>query len=440
MNLERFINYALKNGATEVEIVRNHIITKTSKVLVDKFIHTSSIYFETVIRVVVGKSVASVRISSNDEKILLEAVDKAIIIAKNSPKDPYWESLPTSEKIIKKDLKTWNEALSTIDIEELSRRLLYDYKYAKKHQNTVKLVGISYRYRGSYINIVNSNGVVANDKVNGLSFTIETKGRENGYEATTFSYRRSKDPELETKELITETFNRNHELLDAVKYEELYGGPIALDPIATATTLNYSLTRVITGTSVVEGYSPFKDKVGKQIASKNLSIIDDGIRVGYWNTRYYDDEGYPRGTTQILKDGILMRFLHNSYTANRLDEKNTGNAVRIGTTVTTGITNFIVEGREVDTEKLLSSYDEIILVKNMPMNAHTTNYITGALNLVATEIYYMRKGSVEKIIKPMTLSGNIYDALKTIRLGDDSEETFYNITTPTIVLEGLKMA
>jgi len=440
MSLISIVNYALKNGATEAEIVRIETISKTAKVLGEKFSYTSSIDIETIIRVIVGKSIAALRVTTDDEKILRQTVDKAISIAKNSPKDPYWVSLTSGGKAVSTDLKTWSEELSGLDIEDLSKMLNDDYKYIKKLTNPIKIVRISYDYNDSRISIINSNGVDIDEKVNGLFFLIETKGIKEGYEAATFGYTRSKSLDIDSKSVIEDTLKRNQELLNAVKADKVYEGPIAMDPLATATTLFFSLARVITGTSVMEGFSPFKDKLGESIASKTLDIIDNGVLVGGWNSRYFDDEGYPRGKTPIIKEGILKNFLHNSYTSNRLNQENTGNAERRGTSLTVGITNLMLKGKSKDTETLLSSYDEIILVKNMPMNAHTTNYITGALNLVATEVYYVKKGTIEKILKPMTLSGNIYEALKTMELGSDTKDTFFNIITPTTIFRGLKMA
>jgi len=434
------IEYALRIGADEVELMTSRTLNRSSQILGDKLTNTSSINIESIVRVVVDKSVASVRISTDEEAKLKTAVEKAINIAKTSPSDPYWESLPEPNKPTRKKLDTWNDDIATIDIEEMSEQVYKDYKYCKGLEGDVKLVGITYVYNESDIHILNSNGVDAQDKVNGLSYLIETKGVREGYEVTTFGYERSKKSRIDTQEVIEDTYKRNLELLNAEKYEGIYEGPVAMDPLATATTLFFSLAMVITGVSVVEGFSPFKDKVGEQITSSHIEIIDDGVLPGGWNTRYYDDEGYPRGTTRIVEDGILKNFIHNSYTANRLGQPNTGNAVRRGTQVTVGITNLILRGGERDTEKLLSGYDEIMLVRNMPMNAHTTNYVTGALNLVATELYFYKKGSLEKIVKPMTLSGNIYEAMKTFRLGNDVKHTFYNIITPTVVMEGLKMA
>ncbi len=440
MNLKRIVNYALENGANEAEITKIKTISRVAKLLGEKLTTTSSIQIETIIRIIVGKSIASIKVSSSEEAILKDSVDKAISIAKNSPPDPYWEGLTSGGKPTADKLEIWNEDLANLDIKTMVNYLNNDLKYAKNIADNIKIVGISYNYNESEIMITNSNGVDAEDKINGLFFLIETKGKKNGYEASTFGYTRGREPTLNTEQVIENTISRNKELLNAEKYQGIYDQAIALDPLATATTLFFSIARVITGTAVMEGYSPFKDKLGDEITSRNLTLIDNGILRGGWNSRVYDDEGYPRGTTKIIENGVLNAFIHNSYTAKRLGQSNTGNAVRRGTTLTVGITNLIIKGKTKQYNKLLSSYDELILVRNMPMNAHTTNYITGALNMVATEVYYIKKGTIEKVLKPMTLSGNIYQSLMRLELGDDYEDTFYNVITPTIVLEGLKMA
>ena len=159
-----------------------------------------------------------------------------------------------------------------------------------------------------------------------------------------------------------------------------------------------------------------------------------------WNTRNYDEEGYPQQKTGIIVDGKLVGFIHNTYTARRMGVESTGNARRRESMIRVDITNLTIKPGSKDLDRLMSSYDELILVRNMPMGAHTINYMTGSINMVGTELYYVKKGSIEKVLKPLTITGNIYEALTDIEIGNDVEDTFFNIYTPSIVFTKFTLA
>jgi PmbA protein len=216
--------------------------------------------------------------------------------------------------------------------------------------------------------------------------------------------------------------------------KEPYTGPIALDPVATSATFFFSLARAVSGTAVMEGYSPLKNKKGKEVGGKELTIYDNGILKGGWNSRRYDDEGVPRQNTILIVKGVLKSYIHNTYTARAMDEESTGNAFRQRGLLDVGITNLYIKPSNKSVDKLLSSYDSLIYIKNLPMGVHTTNYITGTINMVSTEAYIVKKGSIEGVLRPVTITGNIYEAMKEIEVADDLKETFYYTYSPTIVL------
>src|SRR3990170_147147 len=64
--------------------------------------------------------------------------------------------------------------------------------------------------------------------------------------------------------------------------------------------------------------SPFIGKLGQQIASSKLSIVDDGAAKGLVGAKGITCEGLPTGRTELIEDGRLVGLLANHYESQRL--------------------------------------------------------------------------------------------------------------------------
>jgi predicted Zn-dependent protease len=60
---------------------------------------------------------------------------------------------------------------------------------------------------------------------------------------------------------------------------------------------------------VQKGRSPLSGKLGKQVASENIDLVDDGTARGGLRTRPFDDEGHPTQRTPIIEKGVLLHCL-----------------------------------------------------------------------------------------------------------------------------------
>src|SRR5256884_5762814 len=77
--------------------------------------------------------------------------------------------------------------------------------------------------------------------------------------------------------------------------------------------------------AVLAGLSPFGKKVGKRVASPELTLYDDGSADSIGRKRF-DAEGVPTKRNVLVNKGILKTYLHNTPTAKKFKTKTTGNA------------------------------------------------------------------------------------------------------------------
>lgn len=77
-----------------------------------------------------------------------------------------------------------------------------------------------------------------------------------------------------------------------------------------------------------KGQSIFSDKMGKQVCSTDISIVDDGTLPFNRGSGNYDDEGVPGQKTYMIKDGILTSYLHDRISSSYYGVAPTGNGRR----------------------------------------------------------------------------------------------------------------
>src|SRR4030042_2645519 len=91
--------------------------------------------------------------------------------------------------------------------------------------------------------------------------------------------------------------------------------PVIFTPHGVASVLLSPLVLAFNGKTVLEGASPLKDKLGKQVFAKRLSLWDDAT-VAYGVGSYpFDDEGVPSLRLPLVANGVVTNFLYDLQTS-----------------------------------------------------------------------------------------------------------------------------
>ena len=81
---------------------------------------------------------------------------------------------------------------------------------------------------------------------------------------------------------------------------------------------------------IQRGRSFMINKKGEPIASEVITIHDDPLIHRGMSSRPCDGEGFPSRKLAVIENGVLLTYLHNSYTAAKAREPNTGHSTRGG--------------------------------------------------------------------------------------------------------------
>lgn len=160
--------------------------------------------------------------------------------------------------------------------------------------------------------------------------------------------------------------------------------------------------------------------LGKTFGRSDLNIVDGGAVPGLRGSYQYDDEGTAATRTDLIREGKLTGRLHSRETAAKMNEAPTGNARAINYRhpPIVRMTNTFIEPQGTTFADIIADIKEGVYAKNWYGGTTSMEMFTFS----AGEAYMIRNGKIAELLRPVTLSGNVFDTLQNIdAIGDDLE-------------------
>ncbi len=104
--------------------------------------------------------------------------------------------------------------------------------------------------------------------------------------------------------------------------------PVVMSAGASGILLHEAMGHAFEADFNRKGQSIFSDRMGQQICSPEINIVDDGTIPGNRGAVNYDDEGVPGQKTYMVRGGVLTSYLHDRISANFYGVSPTGNGRR----------------------------------------------------------------------------------------------------------------
>lgn len=158
--------------------------------------------------------------------------------------------------------------------------------------------------------------------------------------------------------------------------------------------------------------------IGRRFGPKELQIYDGAAPAGHRGSYFYDDEGTPATTTQLIKDGVLVGRLHSRETAGKLGEQATGNArcLNYHYPPIVRMTNTWIDRGNTPVKELFADIKEGVYARNWLGGMTNGEMFTFS----AGEAWMIRNGEIAEPVRDVTLSGNVFTTLADIEaIGDD---------------------
>jgi len=205
--------------------------------------------------------------------------------------------------------------------------------------------------------------------------------------------------------------------------------PVILAPEA-AFLLHLPLCAGLSADAVQRGTSPLCNRVGEQILSEKLTLVDNALLDGDIDSRAFDDEGVPCQKRAVVEAGVLKGFLVDQRNGAALSVPSTGNARKKalfgeGTELSPNPWPINLETRpgEISYREMIADLDEGLLLTS-GMGFHSGNYPQGQFSVQAVG-FHIRDGRVVGRLDKTMVSGDIYRDLLSVRAVSREQKGHY---------------
>lgn len=169
-----------------------------------------------------------------------------------------------------------------------------------------------------------------------------------------------------------------------------------------------------------KGASTFSGRIGEQVASKGVTVVDDGTIADRRGSLSIDDEGTPTQYNVLIEDGTLCGYMQDKMNACLMGVKPTGNGRResYAHLPMPRMTNTYMLGGKHTSEEIIASVKNGIFAPNF--GGGQVDITSGKFVFSTSEAYLIENGKITRPIKGATLIGNGPQAMQKISMiGDD---------------------
>ncbi|MEK6968462.1 MAG: TldD/PmbA family protein [Nanoarchaeota archaeon] len=193
--------------------------------------------------------------------------------------------------------------------------------------------------------------------------------------------------------------------------------------------------------SVESGMSFWANKLGKKVANNNFTLYDDATDDTGVGSCRFDAEGVPTKKVEIIGNGLLKTYLHNTSTAKKYGTKTTANAGLVSPEPR----NLVVEGGNVNKENIISQMDKGLVVTNLWYTRFQNN-ATGEFSTVPRDgLFLVKKGKLFPV-RDARISDNLANMLMQVEKACNDQrwivswEVSVPTKTPSLLINNVRVS
>jgi PmbA protein len=268
--------------------------------------------------------------------------------------------------------------------------------------------------------VATTTGIRRTGRENGCYVVVSTLADDGDETQTGFGFSVGRSPiEFDLAKAATEASDRATRLLGATK-PSTKRTTVVLDPYVTASFLGI-ISSTLNGESVAKGRSLFKDRLGENVASSIVTLVDDPTNPKAYTATDVDGEGLAARRNVLIDAGVLRQFVHSSYSARRVGTKSTGNAIRGGFkgTPSVGCLALQLLPGSRDQDALIADVDDGVLIQSVSGLHSGVNAISGDFSAGASGLS-ISGGQVGGPIREFTIASTLQRMLlDVVEVGSD---------------------
>ncbi len=200
-----------------------------------------------------------------------------------------------------------------------------------------------------------------------------------------------------------------------------------------------------------KGSSAFSGMIGKRVAAKGVTVLDDGTISNRRGSLNVDDEGNASQRNVLIEDGILKGYIQDSMNARLMGVKPTGNGRResYAHTPMPRMTNTYMLAGDKTKEEILASLKKGLYATNF--GGGQVDITSGKFVFSASEAFWVENGKILYPVKGATIVGSGPESLKKISMvgndlaldsgvgvcGKEGQSVPVGVGQPTLRINGL---
>jgi TldD protein len=200
-----------------------------------------------------------------------------------------------------------------------------------------------------------------------------------------------------------------------------------------------------------KGSSAFSGRIGKRVAAKCVTVLDDGTLPDRRGSLNVDDEGNTSQRNVLIEDGILKGYIQDAMNARLMGVKPTGNGRResYAHVPMPRMTNTYMLGGDKSPEEIVASLKKGLYATNF--GGGQVDITSGKFVFSTSQAYWVENGKIQYPVKGATLVGNGPDALTRVSLigndmaldsgvgtcGKEGQSVPVGVGQPTLRIDGL---
>jgi TldD protein len=190
--------------------------------------------------------------------------------------------------------------------------------------------------------------------------------------------------------------------------------PVVIGPGSGGVLFHEACGHGLEADLVGKGASTFAGRVGEQVASPLVTLVDDGTVTGAWGHLGVDDEGHPGTRNVLIQDGVLTDYMWDGLRARKEKRGQSGNGRRQTYKVLPMVrmTNtYLLDGGS-DPDDIIASTERGVYVKKL--GGGQVDTASGDFVFGMVESYLIEDGKITDPLRESNLIGNGPDVLRNI--------------------------
>ena len=384
------------------------------------------------LRVFSGRALGFASVNVLDEQKIEEAARTAVSLSKAAPRDDH-NLLPAPQPINKVG-GLYDRRAEAFALAEAISRVEEMLSAVRDYDPRVMIDSAAFDATIQRRAIVNSRGINSEEQGNLFSYFIMGMARD-GEEVSSFNYRLDstrQTGEIAVRKMALE-FGRSVVASLGARKGKSFVGTVILSPHAVLEFIIEPVVWAVSANNVQKGMSKWAGMVGRQVVSPLLTIEDDGLLAGGPGSASFDREGLPHVRVNIIEDGMLCTYLHNSYTAAKQGCSSTGHASGDSRAIPAiGPTNLLVRPGLMDKDELIGEVKRGILVTRF---SGFPEPVSGNLSGVVKGGFLIEDGKLMQPLIETMVSGNLFEMLPRVSGLSRQTERLGWATAPYVRLE-----